>query len=148
MCAHFSYVGRNTPNRGIQSVVSTTRPTRLLATLKTNSISTSSQEVWSEWVLYKRQPPLCLTYCWDQREGDREREMEQVTAVGKGTTFFLLLVLAASANATSLNTTQQNTAITATSGNQASKIQSSSYVPLVEEHTTYFAVICKCKPAQ
>ena len=44
--------------------------------------------------------------------------MEQVTAVGKGTTFFLLLVLAASASATSLNTTQQNTAITATSGRQ------------------------------
>ena len=44
--------------------------------------------------------------------------MEQVTAVGKGTTFFLLLVLAASASATSLNTTQQNTTITATSGKQ------------------------------
>ena len=45
--------------------------------------------------------------------------MEQFTAVGKGTTFFLLLVLAASASATSLNTTtQQNTAITATSGKQ------------------------------
>ena len=44
--------------------------------------------------------------------------MEQVTAVGKWTTFFLLLVLAASASATSLNTTQQNTAITATSGKQ------------------------------
>ena len=72
--------------------------------------------LWSEGVLYKRQPPLCLTHCRDQREG--EREMEQVTAVGKGTTFFLLLVLAASASATSLNTTQQNTAITATSGKQ------------------------------
>ena len=44
--------------------------------------------------------------------------MEEVTAVGKGTTFFLLFVLAASASATSLNTTQQNTAITATSGKQ------------------------------
>ena len=44
--------------------------------------------------------------------------MEQVTAVGKGTTFFLLLVLAASASATSLNTKQQNTTITATSGRQ------------------------------
>ena len=44
--------------------------------------------------------------------------MEQVTAVGKGTTFFLLLVLAASASATSLDATQQNTAITATSGKQ------------------------------
>ena len=44
--------------------------------------------------------------------------MEQVTAVGKWITFFLLLVLAASANATSLNTTQQNTAITATNGRQ------------------------------
>ena len=44
--------------------------------------------------------------------------MEQVTAVGKGTTFFLLLVLAASASATSLNTKQKNTAITATSGRQ------------------------------
>ena len=40
--------------------------------------------------------------------------MEQVTAVCKGTTFFLLLVLVASASATSLNTTQQNTAISAT----------------------------------
>ena len=49
---------------------------------------------------------------------ERESEMEQVTAVGKGTTFFLLLVLAASASATSLNTTQQNTAITAASGTQ------------------------------
>ena len=67
-------------------------------------------------MLYKRQPPLCLMHCWDQREG--EREMEQVTAVGKGTTFFLLLVLAATACATSLNTTQQNTAITATNGRQ------------------------------
>ena len=44
--------------------------------------------------------------------------MEQVTAVGKGTTFFLLLVLAASASATSLNTKQENTAITATSERQ------------------------------
>ena len=44
--------------------------------------------------------------------------MEQVTAVGKGTIFFLLLALAASAIATSLNTTQQNIAITATSGKQ------------------------------
>ena len=41
--------------------------------------------------------------------------MEQVTAVGKGTTFFLLLVLATSASATSLNTPQN---ITATSGKQ------------------------------
>ena len=49
---------------------------------------------------------------------ESEREMKQVTAVGKGTTFFLLLVLAVSASATSLNTTQQNTAITATSGKQ------------------------------
>ncbi len=49
---------------------------------------------------------------------EREREMEQATAVGKGTPFFLLLVLAASTSATSLNTTQQNTAITATSGKQ------------------------------
>ena len=48
--------------------------------------------------------------------------MEQVTAVGKGTTFFLLLVLAASASATSLNTTQQNTAITATSGKQVRRV--------------------------
>ena len=48
--------------------------------------------------------------------------MEQVTAVGKGTTFFLLLVLAASASATSLNTTQQNTAITATSGKQVRSV--------------------------
>ena len=46
--------------------------------------------------------------------------MEKVSAVGKGTTFFLLLVLAASASATSLNTKQQNTAITATSGKQVS----------------------------
>ena len=46
--------------------------------------------------------------------------MEQVTAVGKGTTFFLLLVLAASASATSLNTKQKNTAITATSERQVS----------------------------
>ena len=44
--------------------------------------------------------------------------MDQVTAMGKGTTFFMLLVLAASASATSLNTTQQNTAITATSDRQ------------------------------
>ena len=44
--------------------------------------------------------------------------MEQATAVDKGTTFFLLLVLAASTSATSLNTTQQNTAITATSAKQ------------------------------
>ena len=44
--------------------------------------------------------------------------MEQVTAVGKGTTFFLLLVLAASASATSLNTTLQITAITAASDKQ------------------------------
>ena len=44
--------------------------------------------------------------------------MEQITAVGKWTTFFLLLVLAASASATSLNTTQQNAAITATRGKQ------------------------------
>ena len=48
--------------------------------------------------------------------------MEQVTAVGKRTTFFLLLVLAASASATSLNTTQQNTAITATSGKQVRSV--------------------------
>ena len=48
--------------------------------------------------------------------------MEQVTAVGKGTTFFLLLVLAASASATSLNTTQQNTAITATSSKQVREV--------------------------
>jgi len=48
--------------------------------------------------------------------------MEQVTAVGKGTPFFLLLVLAASASATSLNTTQQNTAITATSGKQVRRV--------------------------
>ena len=48
--------------------------------------------------------------------------MEQATAVGKGTTFFLLLVLAASASATSLNTTQQNTAITATSGKQVRRV--------------------------
>ena len=48
--------------------------------------------------------------------------MEQVTAVGKGTSFFLLLVLAASASATSLNTTQQNTAITATSGKQVRRV--------------------------
>ena len=48
--------------------------------------------------------------------------MEQVTAVGKGTTFFLLLVLAASASATSLNTTQQNTAITVTSGKQVREV--------------------------
>ena len=47
--------------------------------------------------------------------------MEQVTAVGKGTTFFLLLVLAASASATSLNT-KQNTAITATSGKQVRRV--------------------------
>ena len=46
--------------------------------------------------------------------------MEQVTAVGKGTTFFLLLVLAASASATSLNSKQKNTAITATSERQVS----------------------------
>ena len=59
---------------------------------------------------------LSAWHCWDQREG--EREMEQVTAVGKGTIFFLLLALAASAIATSLNTTQQNIAITATSGKQ------------------------------
>ena len=52
---------------------------------------------------------------------EREREMEQVTAVGKRTTFFLLLVLAASASATSLNTTQQNTAITATSDKQVKR---------------------------
>ena len=44
--------------------------------------------------------------------------MDQVKAMGKGTTFFMLLVLAVSASATSLNTTQQNTAITATSGKQ------------------------------
>ena len=44
--------------------------------------------------------------------------MEEITAVCKGTTFFLLLVLAASDSATALNTTQQNTAITATSGKQ------------------------------
>ena len=37
--------------------------------------------------------------------------MEKVTAVGKRTTFFLLLVLAASASVTSLKTKQQNTAI-------------------------------------
>ena len=48
--------------------------------------------------------------------------MEQVTAVGKGTTFFLLLVLAASASATSLNTKQQNTAITATSDRQVRRV--------------------------
>ena len=48
--------------------------------------------------------------------------MEQVTAVGKGTTFFLLLVLAASASATSLNTKQKNTAITATSGRQVRSV--------------------------
>ena len=48
--------------------------------------------------------------------------MEQVTAVGKGNTFFLLLVLAASATATSLNTTQQNTAITATSDRQVRSV--------------------------
>ena len=48
--------------------------------------------------------------------------MEQVTAVGKGTTIFLLLVLAASASTTSLNTTQQNTAITATSGKQVRNV--------------------------
>ena len=48
--------------------------------------------------------------------------MEQVTAVGKGTTVFLLLVLAASATATSLNTTQQNTAITATSDRQVRSV--------------------------
>ena len=48
--------------------------------------------------------------------------MEQVTAVGKGTTFFLLLVLVASASATSLNTTQQNIAITATSGKQVRRV--------------------------
>ena len=43
--------------------------------------------------------------------------MEQVTAVGKKTTFFLL-VLAVAASAKSLNTDQQNTAITATSDRQ------------------------------
>ena len=68
----------------------------------------------------KRQPPHYLTHCWDQC--DRQREMEEVTAVGKGTTFFLLLVLAASTSATSLNTTQQNTAITATSGKQVKRV--------------------------
>ena len=46
--------------------------------------------------------------------------MEQVTAVGKGTAFLLLLVLAASATTTSLKSTQQNTAITATSDRQVS----------------------------
>ena len=48
--------------------------------------------------------------------------MEKVTAVGKGTTFFLLLVLAASASATSLNAKQKNTAITATSGKQVRSV--------------------------
>ena len=48
--------------------------------------------------------------------------MEQVTAVGKGTTFFLLFVLTASASATSLNTKQQNTAITATSDRQVRSV--------------------------
>ena len=48
--------------------------------------------------------------------------MEQVTAVGKGTTFFLLLVLAASASATSLNTTEQNTAISATNDKQVRSV--------------------------
>ena len=48
--------------------------------------------------------------------------MEQVTAVGKGTTFFLLLLLAASASATSLNAKQKNTAITATSGRQVRSV--------------------------
>ena len=48
--------------------------------------------------------------------------MEQVTVVGKGTAFFLLLVLVASATAASLNTTQQNTAITATSDRQVRSV--------------------------
>ena len=48
--------------------------------------------------------------------------MENVTAVGKATTFFLLLVLAASDSATSLNTKQQNTAITASSGKQVRSV--------------------------
>ena len=25
-------------------------------------------------MLYKRQPPLCLSHCWDQHEGERERD--------------------------------------------------------------------------
>ena len=83
---------------------------------KTESLDCSG--VWR--LLYKRQPALCLTHCWDQREG--EREMEQVTAVGKGNTFFLLLVLAACATATSLKSTQQNTAITATSDRQVRSV--------------------------
>ena len=47
--------------------------------------------------------------------------MEQVTTMGKKTTFFLL-VLAASASAKSLNTVQQNTAITATRDKQVRSV--------------------------
>ena len=46
-----------------------------------------------------------------------EGRMEQVKAMGKKITFFLL-VLAVAASAKSLNTDQQNTAITATSDRQ------------------------------
>ena len=109
------------------AVVITGRPHRATGHTKNDQqhsypLRRRSRVQWSEGVLYKRLSPLCLTHCWDQREGEREREMEQITAVGKGTTFFLLLVLAASASATSLNNTQQNTVITATSDKQVRRV--------------------------
>jgi len=55
----------------------------------------------------------------------REREMEQVTAVSKCTTFsfFLLLALAASASAVFLNTTkQENIVITVSSDRQVRSV--------------------------
>ena len=65
------------------------------------------RDVHGTKMLNKRQPALCLTCI--QLVLILKRKMEQVTAVGKGATFFLLLVLAASASATSLNTKQKNT---------------------------------------
>ena len=66
-------------------------------------------------VSYKKQLVLVKTHYGDQSQG--QRRMEQVTTVSKKTTFFLL-VLAVSASAKSLNTVQQNTAITATNDRQ------------------------------
>ena len=72
--------------------------------------------------------------------------MEQVTAVGKETTFFLLLVLAASASATSLNTIQQNTAITATSGKQVRSVWGVcklDYVGTLTKYTPYNHILSR-----